>query len=95
MKTLIGGTAAVVLGIIGLVVWIVPFLELVKGAVPAMLLLGGGLAIYLGFDELRDTWKEEDTTFDTPAGNESEEYKQEIDELKKEIEELKSEKSKK
>jgi hypothetical protein len=24
-----------------------------------MLLLGGGLALYLGFDELKDTWKKE------------------------------------
>jgi hypothetical protein len=24
-----------------------------------MLLLGGGLALYLGFDELKDTWKSE------------------------------------
>ncbi len=95
MKTLIGGIVAVVLGIIGLVVWFKPFLHLLAGAVPATLLLGGGLAFYLGFDELKDNWKKEDTTFDIPAGNESEKYKQEIDELKKEIEELKSEKPKK
>lgn len=95
MKTLIGGSAAVVLGIIGIVVWIAPAWELVKGSVPAMLLLGGSLAIYLGFDELRDTWKEKDTTFDIPVNNESEKQKQEIDELKKEIEELKSEKPEK
>ena len=92
MKTLIGGTVAVVLGIIGLVVWFIPFWELIKGAVPVMLLLGGGLAIYLGFDEIKDGWNKKDTTFDTPANNESEKYKQEIEELKKEIENLKSEK---
>ena len=27
-----------------------------------MLLLGGGLALYLGFDELKDNWKKEDVT---------------------------------
>jgi hypothetical protein len=26
-----------------------------------MLLLGGGLAIYLGFDEMKDTWKKDET----------------------------------
>jgi hypothetical protein len=56
-----------------------------------MLLLGGGLALYLGFDELKDTWKKEDTTFDTP--DETEKYQKEIDGLKEEIETLKSEKT--
>ena len=93
MKTLIGGIVAAVLGVIGIVIWIQPFLQLLAGAVPAMLLLGGGLAIYLGFDELRDTWKQDNTTMDTSVGTEDiEKYKQEVDDLKKEIETLKSEK---
>jgi cell division protein FtsB len=59
-----------------------------------MLLLGGGLALYLGFDELKDTWKKEDTTVDTPTKtDETEKYKEEIDELKKEIETLKAQKA--
>jgi len=58
-----------------------------------MLLLGGGLALYLGFDELKDSWKKEDTTVDTSVNtDETEEYKKEIDDLKKEIETLKAEK---
>ena len=52
MKTLIGGAAAAVLGIIGLAVWWKPFLQLLAGAIPFALLSGGALAIYLGFDEL-------------------------------------------
>jgi hypothetical protein len=59
-----------------------------------MLLLGGGLALYLGFDELKDTWKKEDTTVDTPIKtDDTEKYQEEIDELKKEIETLKAEKA--
>ena len=50
MKTLIGGAAAAVLGIIGVSIWWKPFLQLLAGSVPAALLLGGGLAIYLGFE---------------------------------------------
>ena len=93
MKTLIGGLVAAVLGVVGIVIWIKPFLQLLAGAVPAMLLLGGGLAIYLGFDELKDTWKKDDTAIDTLADSEGvEKYKQEVDALKKEIETLKSEK---
>ena len=52
MKTLIGGAVAAVLGLIGLSVWFSEFLQLLAGAIPVMLLLGGGLAIYLGFDEM-------------------------------------------
>jgi hypothetical protein len=94
MKTLIGGAIAAVLGLIGLSVWWKPFLQLLAGAIPIMLLLGGGLALYLGFDELKDTWKKDDTAFDTAdSGEGSDQYKQEIEDLKKEIETLKTDKS--
>ena len=93
MKTLIGGAVGAVLGLIGMSIWWKPFLQLLAGAIPVMLLLGGGLALYLGFDELKDSWKKEDTTVDTPVNtDDTEEYKKEIDELKKEIETLKSDK---
>jgi len=93
MKTLIGGAVAAVLGLLGMSVWWKPFLQLLAGAIPVMLLLGGGLALYLGFDELKDTWKKDDTAFDTAvAGADVDQYKQEIDDLKKEINDLKSEK---
>ena len=93
MKTLIGGAVGAVLGLIGMSIWWKPFLQLLAGAIPVMLLLGGGLALYLGFDELKDSWKKEDTTVDTSVStDETEEYKKEIDELKKEIETLKAEK---
>jgi hypothetical protein len=92
MKTLIGGAVAAVLGLIGLSVWFGEFLQLLAGAIPVMLLLGGGLAIYLGFDEMKDTWKKDDSSMN--AGSEDPEtYKKEIDELKKEIDTLKSDKS--
>jgi phosphate/sulfate permease len=94
MKTLIGGAVGAVLGLIGMSIWWKPFLQLLAGAIPVMLLLGGGLALYLGFDELKDTWKKEDTTVDTPTKtDETEKYKDEINELKKEIETLKAQKA--
>ena len=94
MKTLIGGAVAAVLGIIGMAVWFKPFLNLLAGAIPAMLLLGGGLALYLGFDELKDSWKKDDATADVDApADDVETYKNEIDDLKKEIDTLKAEKA--
>ena len=89
MKTLIGGAIAAVLGLIGISIWWMPFLNLVAGTLPIMLLLGGGLALYLGFDELKDTWKSDAPEEDAAdSGNE----KEEIEKLKKEIETLKSDK---
>ncbi len=92
MKTLIGGAIGAVLGIIGLSVWWKPFLQLLAGAIPVMLLLGGGLALYLGFDELKDSWKKDDSTDTSFQTDDTEKYQQEIDDLKKEIETLKEEK---
>jgi hypothetical protein len=102
MKTLIGGAIAGALGLIGLVIWWGQFLMVLAGIVPAMLLLGGALAIYLGFDELRDTWKSDEAAEPSSEGSEGEgegegegeeveHYKKEIDDLKEEIETLKKE----
>lgn len=95
MKTLIGGAIAAALGLIGIVIWWSQFLMVLAGTIPVMLLLGGALAIYLGFDELKDTWKKDEPEEDTEAPSEGEEdvekYKKEIDELKDEIDDLKKE----
>jgi len=92
MKTLIGGAIAAALGLIGVAVWWKEFLTVLAGTIPIMLLLGGALAIYLGFDELKETWKKEDVDEDTAAEDEDVgKYKQEITELKDEIEDLKKE----
>ena len=90
MKTLIGGAIAAILGVIGIVAWFPQFLTVIAGTIPVMLLLGGALAIYLGVDELKDTWKQEESV-ETDAGADEgvEKYKQEISELKDEIETLK------
>ena len=90
MKTLIGGAIAALLGLIGIVAWFPQFLTVIAGTIPVMLLLGGALAIYLGIDELKDTWKEEETPeSDVASDGDVEKYKQEISELKNEIETLK------
>jgi len=95
MKTLIGGAVAAVLGLIGVSIWFKEFMQILAGVLPIMLLLGGGLALYLGFDELKDTWKKNDAPASTPncCGDSADKYKQEIDNLKKELETLKSEKA--
>ena len=90
MKTLIFGAIAAILGLIGIVVWFPQFLTVLGGTIPIMLLLGGALAIYLGVDELKDTWREAETPVsDTGPSEDVEKYKKEIDDLKDEIETLK------
>ena len=92
MKTLIGGAVAAALGLVGIVVWWSQFLTVIAGTIPIMLLLGGALAVYLGFDELKDTWTNEETEkAEADTTEEVEKYKQEISELKNEIESLKKE----
>ena len=54
MMVFIGGIAAAFFGIIGILIWFKPFLQLLAGAIPVMLLLGGALAAYLGYDEVKD-----------------------------------------
>jgi len=96
MKTLIGGAVAALLGLVGIVVWWPQFLVVLAGTIPIMLLLGGALAIYLGYDELKDSWNKDEgesapATASDSTEEDAEKYKKEIDELKKEIEKLKKE----
>ena len=91
MKTLVGGAVAAALGLIGLGFWWKEFLIVLGGTIPAVLLLGGGLAIYLGFDEMKDTWKKEEPAPSPVPSDEMEKYKSEISDLKKELDTLKSE----
>jgi hypothetical protein len=86
MKTLIGGAIAALLGLIGLAIWWQPFLQLLAGTIPVGLLLGGCLALYLGLDELKDTWRQEGFE----SGDDSDSLKQKLEELEKENEALKA-----
>lgn len=88
MKILIGGLVAVILGIVGIVVFFGDFLAILKGGVPLLLLLFGALAVYLGFEEVRDRFTEK-----AYEHSETEDYKAEIERLKTEVEELKKAKA--
>ena len=87
MKIIIGGAIAVLLGLVGIGVWFQYLLAILKGTIPFVLLLGGGLALYLGFDELKDTWKNEEGIEASPADD-----KERIADLEKEIEKLNKDK---
>ncbi|MCP4681192.1 MAG: hypothetical protein GY864_02540 [Desulfobacterales bacterium] len=86
MAALAGGLAALVLGIIGIIYWGPEFIDLVKGGIPIMLILGGLLAAYLSFEEIKH--KDTSRSFDNAGDN----LKDEVETLKEEIKGLKEEK---
>ena len=59
MTMLMAGAVSSILGLVGLIVWIKDFLMLLKGSLPLLLLLGGVLAVYIGFDEIQSKLREE------------------------------------
>jgi hypothetical protein len=77
-----------VLGIIGIIAWFSKFILVLKGSVPLMLILGGALAAYLGFEEIKDK-RNADSLDDN-----KEELKHEVESLKEELKVLKEEKKK-
>ena len=84
---LAGGLVALILGIIGIVVWWSILLKALMAVIPVMLILGGALAAYLGIEELKD--KKAAESFDT----EKDDLKREVDTLKQELKEIKDTKS--
>ncbi len=98
MKVFLGGIAAAFLGIIGVFAFHKAFFYLLAGAVPLMLLLGGAMAAYLGYDEVKDKLplpkkKEESAApaeSEAKLKEEAEKYRQEAERLKAELEKTKA-----
>jgi hypothetical protein len=96
MKVFLGGVVAVFLGIIGMFAFFGPFLHLLAGAIPLMLILGGAMAAYLGYDEVKDKLpfpkKKEEAAAEPEAAfkEEAEKYKQEVERLKAELDKTKA-----
>ena len=96
MKVFLGGIFAAFLGIIGVLVFHTAFFQLIAGAIPLALLLGGAMAAYLGYDEVKEklpfTRKEEAPAASSEARlkEEAEKYKQEVDRLKAELDKAKT-----
>jgi hypothetical protein len=86
MTALVGGVVALILGIIGIIFWWGYFIELLAGAIPVVLILGGALATYLGIEEMKD--KKASESFET----DKDELKKEVETLKEEIKGLKEDK---
>ena len=91
MPLLIGGAIALILGIIGLIEWASEFFTLVKGSIPVLLLMGGILALYVGYDDFQEKLKEEKQRQDDKldqAREEIEQIRAKADLYKEELERL-------
>jgi hypothetical protein len=53
--TVIGGVVSLLLGVWGIVTWWELFVKGLKAAVPAILILGGLIALFAGISEIKDS----------------------------------------
>ena len=86
MAALAGGVVSLVLGIILIIVWWPYFVKALMAGIPLVLILGGALAAYLGFEEVKDKRSV------VPNEDSGSDLKHEVESLKEEIKELKGEK---
>jgi hypothetical protein len=91
MAVLAGGVGAIILGLIGLIFWWGDFLRLLAGGIPIALLLGGGLAVYIGIDELKDKLQEKREKESEQKATETEKAKEELEKIKSQAAEYKEE----
>ena len=92
MKLLIGGAVSAVLGLIGMIVWIKEFFDLIKGGLPILLLFGGMLLAYIGIDDIQGRLREEREKQEeelTKAMEEIEMIKARAEQYREELERLK------
>ena len=88
MIAFVGGAIALVLGLIGLVVWWDPFITMFKAVLPVIFILGGAIAAYIGSQEVKDKLRAHKEACKAPfAGGEDqgesvERYRNEVQELK-------------
>ena len=56
LSIVIGGLVAFV-GLVLLIAWWYEFLFMLRAGIPILLIAGGGIALFAGFSELKDTLK--------------------------------------
>jgi len=88
MAALVGGLVSLVLGIIGIIIWWGYFVKALAAGIPALLILGGALATYLGIEE----WKDKRSAKKFEEEPDTSKLKEEVKNIKKEVEDLKKEK---
>ena len=91
MAALVGGLISLVLGIIGIIIWWGYFVKALAAGIPALLILGGALATYLGIEEWKDRRSAEKFDQEPEKESDTSKLKEEVESIKKEVEDLKKE----
>lgn len=86
MAALAGGLISLLLGIILIIAWWGYFVKALMAGIPVILILGGALAAYLGYEEIKDKKAAEE--FDKT----DDDLKEEVESLREQVKELKEEK---
>ncbi len=96
MKLLVGGLAAAFLGLLGIIIGHHAVFKIILGVIPLILLLGGLMAAYLGYDEVKDKFpcckakETQEPSNDAKLREEAESYKQEAERLQSELDKTKT-----
>ncbi len=96
MKVFVGGVAAAFLGFLGIIIWHHCVLKIILGGIPLILLLGGLMAAYLSYDEVKDklpccrSKETQELSTDAKLRGEAERYKQEAERLQSELDKSKN-----
>lgn len=53
--TVLGGIIAILLGVWGIIGWWYSFVDILKGSIPPILVLGGLAALFAGISEIKDS----------------------------------------
>ena len=91
MAALFGGLVALILGIIGIVIFWGYFIKALAAGIPVLLILGGALATYLGIEEWKDRRSAEKFDEEPEKEPDTSKLKEEVENIKKEVEDLKKE----
>ena len=94
MAALLGGLISLVLGIIGIIIWWGYFVKALAAGIPALLILGGALATYLGIEEWKDKRSAEKFEKEPEKEPDTTKLKEEVESIKKEVQDLKKEEKK-
>lgn len=90
MKVFLGGVATAFLGLLAIIIWHNAVLKIILSTIPLILLFGGLMAAYLGYDEAKDklpfskSGESQQPSNDAKLREEAERYKQEAERLQSE-----------
>src|SRR5208283_5222882 len=96
MKVFVGGVATAFLGLLSIIICHHAVFKIILGTIPLILLLGGLMAAYLSYDEVKDklpccrSKETQETSNDAKLREEAERYRQEDERLQSELDKTKT-----